>query len=100
MSYNIGMIKNYTDTTEYKIRVLNREREQASEQDKPKYTLAINLLKLRNTAQKSQTEIAEALGVSQRNITRWETADSTPSLYNLIGIARYYKTTVDRLLAP
>ena len=94
------MIKNYTDTIEYKIRVLNREREQASEQDKPKYTLAINLLKLRNTAQKSQTEIAEALSVSQRNITRWETADNTPSLYNLIGIARYYKTTVDRLLEP
>ena len=94
------MIKNYNDTTEYKIKMLNRKREQADEQDKPKYTLAINLLKLRNKAQKSQTETAEKLGVTQRNITRWETAESTPSLYNLIAIACYYNTTIDSLLTP
>ena len=100
LSYNIAMIKNYNETTAYKIRTLSREREQASEKEKPKYTLAINLLELRNAAQKSQTEAAQALGVNQRNITRWETAESTPSLWHLIAFARYYETTVDRLITP
>ena len=94
------MIKNYAETTEYKIKALMREKRFADENDKPKYDLAANLIQLRQTARKSQTEVAAALGVTQRNLTRWERAEVAPNLRYLIALAKFFGVAVDKLLTP
>ena len=100
MSYNVHMLKNYAETSDYKVKALMREKQFASENDKPKYDLAANLIQLRQTARKSQIEVAEALGVKQRNLTRWESAEVAPNLRYLIALAKFFAVTVDRLLKP
>lgn len=94
------MIKNYAETTNDKIEALKRGKKYADANDKPKYDLAANLLRLRQDARKSQIEVAAALGVGQRNLTRWECAEVAPNLRYLIALAEFYGVSVDRLLTP
>ena len=46
----------------------------------------------------SQEELAEKLGVSRQAVSKWERAESSPSVDNLLDLARLYGITVDEML--
>lgn len=53
---------------------------------------------LRDDRGLSQTELAKALGVSQRSISSWETGFRQPDFDTLEKIAKYFGVTTDYLL--
>lgn len=56
------------------------------------------LKELRENNKMSQTELAEALFLSQRTISSYETGINEPDIETLKNIARYFKVTVDYLI--
>ena len=101
LPYNGSMLfPEYTFTARIALINLMERRERASENDKPKIDLAINLLRFRQDGKKSQTEVARALGVDQKNLSQWERGECAPSLRYLIALARYFGKSVDELLTP
>ncbi len=46
----------------------------------------------------SQEVLAEKLGVSRQSISKWERAESSPEIDNLMALAKIYGMTVDELL--
>lgn len=100
LPYTMLMIRDYKETTEFKVKQLLRSKEQASENNKPKFDLAINLVLLRQSVSKGQLEVAKALGVDQKNVSQWENAEVAPSLRYLIALAKFFRVTIDRLLVP
>lgn len=61
-------------------------------------TFGENLKILRNSRSVSQKELAETLGFSFQNISKWERNESQPDIETLIQIARFFSTTTDALL--
>ncbi len=61
-------------------------------------TFGENLKALRNTRSISQKELAEELGFSFQNISKWERNESLPDIQTLIEIAKFFSTTTDALL--
>ncbi len=57
-----------------------------------------NLKALRGSHSISQKELAEALGFSFQNISKWERNESLPDIETLIEIAKFFSTTTDALL--
>lgn len=91
-------MKDYTAKANYNIRILKYHLDRASENDKPKLILAINLVRLRNNNGKSQIEVCEYLGINQSNLCQWEKGIVSPSLRYLIALSEYYHTSIDELL--
>lgn len=91
-------MRDYTETTNFKATMLQRRLEKATENDKPKIILALNLLRLRSASGKGQTEVAQNLNVDTKNYGQWERGEIAPSLRYLIAIANLYGVTVDELL--
>ncbi len=60
--------------------------------------LAETLTRLRTEKGVTQEEIAAALGVSNRTISKWETGASAPDLAMLAALADYYAVSTDALL--
>ena len=58
-----------------------------------------NLKKLRAEAGISQARLAEALGVSQQAINKYETHNIEPDIETLVQIADYFNTSVDYLVS-
>ena len=59
----------------------------------------MNLLKeLRNESGLTQAQFAEAIGTSQKNISRWELGETEPSAFYLKKIAAFYHITTDYIL--
>lgn len=56
------------------------------------------LKKLRKDACETQAQLANALGVTQQAIDRWENARTEPNVTMLIQIARHFEVSVDYLL--
>lgn len=56
------------------------------------------LKKLRTEKNVTQTEVAEALNISQRTYSNYETGSREPSLDTLIEMADYYNISLDILL--
>ena len=56
------------------------------------------LKELRENYKMSQTELAEALFLSQRTISSYETGINEPDIETLKKIASYFKVTVDYLI--
>lgn len=56
------------------------------------------LKELRENNKMSQTELAEALFLSQRTISSYETGINEPDIETLKKIASYFKVTVDYLI--
>lgn len=52
---------------------------------------------LREDADKSQTEVAEYLGMKQQQYARYESGVQEIPLHHMIALARYYKVTLDYL---
>lgn len=61
-------------------------------------TFGENLKTLRNARSVSQKDLAEELGFSFQNISKWERNESLPDIGTLIEIARFFSTTTDALL--
>jgi len=52
--------------------------------------IAKKLFRLRNARDLSQTELAEALGVSQTTVSEWESMLYSPSIDNLTKISKFF----------
>lgn len=63
-----------------------------------KYIVANNLVLYRKKAGMSQLELAEKLNYSNKNISKWEKGDTTPSVFVLNKIAKIYGVSVDAFL--
>ena len=46
----------------------------------------------------TQEQLAEALGVSNRSVSRWETGSNMPDLDLLLELSRFYGVGVDEIL--
>lgn len=60
--------------------------------------LGENIKKARKAAGVTQKGLAEALGVYQKDISRWENGERTPSVEALAGICKALKVSADTLL--
>ncbi len=60
--------------------------------------IAQNLRTLRLKSNKKQDELAELLGISQQEYSKFERNGSTPNIKHLGVLAKYYNVTVDQLL--
>lgn len=61
-------------------------------------TFGENLKTLRNARSISQKDLAEELGFSFQNISKWERNESLPDIETLVAIAKFFGTTTDDLL--
>lgn len=59
---------------------------------------ATRLQELRKRNGYSQEVLAEKIGVSRQSISKWERAESSPEIDNLMALAQIYGMTVDELL--
>lgn len=57
-----------------------------------------NLRKLREDVGVSQKQLAEAIGVSQQSINKYENHNIEPDIETLIRIAEFFDTSVDYLI--
>ena len=57
-----------------------------------------NLKSLRETAAVSQKQLADAIGVSQQSINKYENHNIEPDIETLIRIADFFDTSVDYLV--
>lgn len=60
--------------------------------------LSQTITNLRKAANETQNDLADALGVSNRTVSKWENGESEPDCHTLMELARHYRTTVDNLL--
>lgn len=56
------------------------------------------LKELRASIDISQASLAEAIGVSQQAVAKWETDKATPDPYMIVKIAQYFNVSTDFLL--
>lgn len=63
-----------------------------------KVNLGENIKKARKAAGVTQKELAERLQVYQKDISRWENNELTPSAINLGKICRELKASADEIL--
>lgn len=60
--------------------------------------LGKKLSKLRAEKGVTQDELASAMGVSNKTVSKWENEDSSPDLETLVALAEYYGVSTDSLL--
>ena len=60
--------------------------------------LGNNLFKARKKAGLSQETVAEKLGVSRQTISKWETDETVPDIYQSKKLAKLYKLSLDELI--
>ncbi|MGI5899765.1 MAG: helix-turn-helix transcriptional regulator [Christensenellales bacterium] len=59
---------------------------------------ATRLMMLRKEHGLSQEELAEKIGVSRQAVSKWERAESSPDLDNMVLLAKLYNVSLDALL--
>ncbi len=59
---------------------------------------ANNLIELRKLNKLTQLELANKLGYSDKNISKWENAQAIPSADILLELSKYFNVSVDYLL--
>lgn len=57
------------------------------------------LARLRRERGLSQTELAEALGISRQAVSRWENGTALPSVENLLAMRELYHVSLDELVS-
>ncbi len=60
--------------------------------------IANKLIELRRNKGLSQEELADRLGISRQAVSKWERAESSPDIDNIIMLSRLYGISVDELL--
>ena len=74
--------------------------EKNDEKIKNKQIFAQNLVFFRNQMNISQKDIAEKLGTNNKNISKWENAETVPDVFTIKKIADIFNITVDTLITP
>ena len=62
------------------------------------YNISAKLSELRAAKGVTQDEVANALSISNKTVSKWENGTSEPDLTMLIALAHYYNVTTDTLL--
>ena len=60
--------------------------------------IAENLISLRKSKNLKQSDLSEAIGYSDKTISRWENGTSTPDISTLISLAKFYNVSVEDLI--
>ena len=60
--------------------------------------IGLFLKELRNEKGLTQEQLAEKLNVSNRSVSRWETASTLPDISLMIELADYYEVDIKELL--
>ena len=60
--------------------------------------IANKLVELRKKAGLSQEELAEKLNVSRQAVSKWERAEASPDMDNLIALSKLYNVSLDDLV--
>ena len=60
--------------------------------------LGNNLFQARKKAGLSQETVAEKLGVSRQTISKWETDETVPDIYQAKRLAKLYNLSLDELI--
>lgn len=60
--------------------------------------LGNSLFHARKKSGLSQEEVAEKIGVSRQTISKWETNETVPDIYQSKKMAKLYKTSLDELI--
>ncbi len=61
-------------------------------------TIYENIKKARKDAGLTQSELATAIGVTQKEISRWETGTRTPQVDTIVNICKALNVSADILL--
>ena len=61
--------------------------------------IAENLSKLRRQSGETQKELGEAVGVSDKTISKWESGESEPGLSAALALAGHFRVSADALIA-
>ena len=61
-------------------------------------SLGNNLFEARKKAGLSQEGVAEKLGVSRQTISKWETNETIPDIYQAKKLSKLYKLSLDELI--
>ena len=56
------------------------------------------LKQLRNDANLSQKDLADALGTTAKTVSHWETGYTEPTIAQLISLADFFDTSIDELV--
>ena len=51
----------------------------------------------RNLKRMSQSDAADAIGVTQKTVSRWETGQTIPNALNLVKMSEVYGKSIDQL---
>lgn len=62
-----------------------------------KNTFAENLKAMRKEEKLSQSEIADAVGTTQKSVSKWENKKTEPSIDDLWKLADFFGVTIDLL---
>lgn len=62
-------------------------------------SLALNLLELRQSKKLTQKQLCSALNIGRSTYSYYETGSRTPDLDTLLLIAKYYRVSLDELVA-
>lgn len=60
--------------------------------------IAENIARLRKENNETQIQLADAIGVSNKTISKWEKGESEPELIYVAAIAEYYGVSMDSLI--
>ena len=67
--------------------------------DKPtRETIAANLTQYRKLYGLTQAELAEAIGYSDKSVSKWERGEGTPDIFLLLTLSEIYGVTVSELI--
>lgn len=62
------------------------------------YEFADRLIELRKSKGMSQEELAQRIGLSRQAVSKWERAESSPDIGNLVALAEIYELTIDEIV--
>lgn len=62
------------------------------------YEFADRLVELRKKSGMSQEDLAQRIGLSRQAVSKWERAESSPDIGNLVALSEVYGVTMDELV--
>lgn len=74
--------------------------EEKPEKDPNKLIFAENIIFFRKKINISQKELAEKLEVSNKNISKWENAETIPDVFTIKKLASIFNVSIDTLVSP
>ena len=73
---------------------------QDKEKEQNKLIFAQNILFFRNKMNISQKELTEKLQLSNKNISKWEKAETVPDVFTIKKLANLFNVSIDTLVSP